>query len=84
VDLAAEEWQFAKKNSGWQDRSFCTTREALLRCVRAGGESSAGAIGLLVFLVKKENKSGFSSRDVSASELASLCATKSLLPIPFL
>ena len=23
-----------KKNSGWQDRSFCTTREALLRCVR--------------------------------------------------
>jgi hypothetical protein len=23
-----------KKNSGWQARSFCTTREALLRCVR--------------------------------------------------
>jgi hypothetical protein len=23
-----------KKNSGWQDRSFCTTREGLLRCVR--------------------------------------------------
>jgi hypothetical protein len=23
-----------KKNSGWQDRSFCTTREALLRCIR--------------------------------------------------
>ena len=23
-----------KKNSGWQHRSFCTTREALLRCVR--------------------------------------------------
>jgi hypothetical protein len=23
-----------KKNSGWQDRSFCTTREVLLRCVR--------------------------------------------------
>jgi len=23
-----------RKNSGWQDRSFCTTREALLRCVR--------------------------------------------------
>ena len=22
------------KNSGWQDRSFCTTREGLLRCVR--------------------------------------------------
>src|SRR5262245_57697984 len=22
-----------KKNSGWQDRSFCTTREVLLRCV---------------------------------------------------
>jgi hypothetical protein len=22
-----------KKNSGWQDRSFCTTREGLLRCV---------------------------------------------------
>ena len=23
-----------KKNSGWQDRSFCTTREGLLRCIR--------------------------------------------------
>ena len=23
-----------KKNSGWQDRSFCRTREGLLRCVR--------------------------------------------------
>jgi hypothetical protein len=23
-----------KKNSGWRDRSFCTTREVLLRCVR--------------------------------------------------
>jgi hypothetical protein len=23
-----------KRNSGWHDRSFCTTREALLRCVR--------------------------------------------------
>ena len=23
-----------KKNSGWQSRSFCTTRESLLRCVR--------------------------------------------------
>jgi hypothetical protein len=23
-----------KKNSGWVDRSFCTTREGLLRCVR--------------------------------------------------
>jgi hypothetical protein len=23
-----------KRNSGWQDRSFCTTREGLLRCVR--------------------------------------------------
>jgi len=22
------------KNSGWQSRSFCTTREVLLRCVR--------------------------------------------------
>ena len=22
------------KNSGWENRSFCTTREALLRCVR--------------------------------------------------
>jgi hypothetical protein len=22
------------RNSGWQDRSFCTTREGLLRCVR--------------------------------------------------
>ena len=23
-----------KKNSGWQDRSFCTTREGLERCIR--------------------------------------------------
>ena len=23
-----------KKNSGWQDRSFCTSREGLLRCIR--------------------------------------------------
>jgi hypothetical protein len=23
-----------KKNSGWQARSFCTTRKALLRCIR--------------------------------------------------
>jgi hypothetical protein len=23
-----------KKNSGWKDRCFCTTRDALLRCVR--------------------------------------------------
>src|SRR5262249_19073206 len=36
------------KNSGWQGRSFCTTREALLRCIRkhccstdhCGGECS--------------------------------------------
>jgi hypothetical protein len=23
-----------KKNSGWRNRSFCTTREVLLRCIR--------------------------------------------------
>ena len=23
-----------KKNSGWRDRSFCTTRQGLPRCVR--------------------------------------------------
>ena len=27
-----------KKNSGWQGRSFCRTREALLRCVRQACE----------------------------------------------
>ena len=34
MDPTAEEGQPPQKNSGWRDRSFCTTREGLLRCVR--------------------------------------------------
>jgi hypothetical protein len=37
-----------KKNSGWQDRSFCTTRDGLLRCVREYcGEVDQTAIALI-------------------------------------
>ena len=37
-----------KKNSGWQDRSFCTTREVLVRCIREYcGEVDAVALGEL-------------------------------------
>ena len=37
-----------KKNSGWQDRSFCRTREGLLRCVREYcGDVDGGALAEL-------------------------------------
>jgi len=37
-----------KKNSGWQDRSFCTMREVLIRCVREYcGEVDADALAAL-------------------------------------
>jgi hypothetical protein len=37
-----------KKNSGWRDRSFCQTREGLLRCVREYcGDVDAGALAQL-------------------------------------
>jgi len=40
-----------KKNSGWQNRSFCTTREALLRCVRETcGEVDTEALAQLLAL----------------------------------
>jgi hypothetical protein len=32
--VAAARGNPRKKNSGWQDRSFCTTREGLSQCVR--------------------------------------------------
>ena len=36
------------KNSGWENRSFCTTREALLRCVREYcGEVDLAALAAL-------------------------------------
>ena len=36
-----------KKNSGWRDRSFCTTREGLLQCVREScGEVDGSAVGI--------------------------------------
>ena len=34
MDTAAEEGKSQKKNSGWRNRSFCTIRDELLRCVR--------------------------------------------------
>jgi hypothetical protein len=37
-----------KKNTGWQERSFCTTRDGLLRCVReACGEVDDKALAQL-------------------------------------
>ena len=37
-----------KKNSGWRDRSFCRTRDALLRCVREYcGEVDPSALATL-------------------------------------
>ena len=37
-----------KKNSGWRDRSFCTTREGLLRCIREhGGKVGPAALAAL-------------------------------------
>ena len=37
-----------KKNSGWQDRSFCTTREGLVRCIREScGEVDADTLSQL-------------------------------------
>jgi hypothetical protein len=40
-----------KKNSGWRDRSFCTTREVLLRCVREYcGEVDQNALADLLAL----------------------------------
>ena len=39
------------KNSGWRDRSFCTTREGLLRCVREYyGEAEPAALAKLLAL----------------------------------
>jgi hypothetical protein len=37
-----------KKNSGWRDRSFCRTRDALLRCVREHcGETDGNSLAKL-------------------------------------
>ena len=37
-----------KKNAGWRDRSFCRTRDALLRCVREYcGEVDPSALATL-------------------------------------
>ena len=37
-----------EKNSGWRNRSFCTTREGLLRCIReCSGEIDADAFAKL-------------------------------------
>jgi hypothetical protein len=45
-----------KKNSGWQDRSFCTTREGLLRCVREHcGEVDDNALAQLRALPEFHN-----------------------------
>jgi hypothetical protein len=40
-----------RKNSGWKDRSFCTTREGLLRCVREYcGQGDQNAVAALLDL----------------------------------
>ena len=42
-----------KKNSGWQDRSFCRTREGLARCVRENcGEIDVDAYARLLALAE--------------------------------
>src|SRR5262249_32320454 len=47
------------KNSGWENRSFCTTREALLRCVREfSGEVDHGASLELQALPKHHSGTG--------------------------
>ena len=38
------------KNSGWRDRSFCTTREGLLRCVREYCDVDPAAVAKLAAL----------------------------------
>ena len=41
----------SKKNSGWQNRSFCRTREGLLRCIREYcGDEEAESLALLQLL----------------------------------
>ncbi len=46
--LQRKEGNPRKKNSGWQGRSFCRTRKALLRCIREYcGEIDANALAKL-------------------------------------
>ena len=45
-----------KKNSGWQDRSFCTTRDGLLRSVREYcGEIEPSALSALSALPEQHD-----------------------------
>jgi hypothetical protein len=47
-----------KKNSGWRDRSFCRTRDALLRCVREYcGEVDRVALAQLAVLPPRHGQS---------------------------
>ena len=48
MEAAAEEGQPRTKNAGWQDRSFCRIKDALLRCIREYcGEVDAEALSKL-------------------------------------
>ena len=48
-----------EKNSGWRNRSFCTTREGLLRCIReCSGEIDADALAELRRLPDNHSDNG--------------------------
>jgi len=48
-----------EKNSGWRNRSFCTTREGLLRCIREySGEIDADACAELRRLPDNHSDNG--------------------------
>ena len=34
MDFAATRWRSPGKSTGWHNRSYCVTREGLLRCIR--------------------------------------------------
>jgi hypothetical protein len=54
-----------KRNSGWRDRSFCRTRDALLRCVREYcGEVEPAALAKLSALPQYHPDEGVSLRGI--------------------
>jgi hypothetical protein len=56
------------KNTGWQDRSFCTTREGLIRCVREYcGNVEPGALATLAALPEHH---GIPNLDVCGTDQA--------------
>ena len=48
MDSAAQEGKSRAKNTGWRARSYCRTKDALLRCIREYcGLADDGALGCI-------------------------------------